>query len=161
MSEAKFKTMRHIEAVRNYLDSCIRILADRGMNHDQSKLDSPEVEVFEEYTSKLKDCAYGSDEYKSNLRRMKVAIDHHQSCNRHHPEHFDNGIADMNLFDLLEMLVDWKVAGMRHNNGGDIYNSLEINQKRFDMSDELKNLLTRTIEYIEDNSDTVHKAYES
>ena len=160
MSESKFKTMRHIETVRNYLNNCIKILIDRAENHDQSKLAPPEAEIFEVYTLKLKDCTYGSDEYRQNMREMRVAIDHHNACNRHHPEHFPDGITDMNLFDLLEMLVDWRAAGMRHNDG-DIYKSLEINQERFGYSDELKNLLKRTIEYIEEHGPIVHKAHES
>lgn len=160
MSESKFKTMRHIETVRNYLDSCKDILAERGRKHDQTKLETPEVEIFEEYTPKLRGCTYGSDEYRQNMKEMKVAIDHHNYHNRHHPEHFENGINGMNMFDLIEMIVDWKAAGMRHNDG-DIYKSLDINQQRFGYSDELKNLLTRTIAYIETYSDVYHKASES
>jgi hypothetical protein len=122
MSESKFKTMRHIEAVRNYLDCVIKDIIRRQWNHDQSKLESPEVEVFEEYTPKLKNCVYQSDEYKQNMKEMKVAIDHHNKINKHHPEHHLNGIKDMNLFDLMEMLVDWKASGLRMNKG-DIYKS--------------------------------------
>jgi hypothetical protein len=128
--------------------------------HDQSKLESPEVEVFEEYTPKLRKSIYGSDEYMQYLKEMQVALHHHHGANRHHPEHFGNGIADMNMFDLLEMLVDWKAAGMRHNDG-DIYESLEINQKRFGYSDEMKVLLKRTIVAIEDQGKVYHKAHES
>lgn len=160
MSDARFKTMRHIEVVRNYLNSCIKILLDRAEKHDQSKLASPEVEIFEEYTPKLRGSTYGSDEYKQNLKEMKVAIDHHNLCNSHHPEHHLYGIDSMNMFDLLEMLVDWKAAGLRHESGN-IYKSLKINQERFGISNEMTGLLTRTIEYIEECGRTVHKANES
>ena len=159
MSESKYLTMRHMETVRNYLDTCCRILTKRGQHHDQSKLESPEVEVFEIYTPKLQVCAYNSDAYQQNLREMKVAIDHHNRNNRHHPEYFENGIHDMNIFDLLEMLVDWKASVMRHPDGN-IYRSLEVNQQRFGYSDELKGLLARTIQFIE-TFKTIHKAHES
>lgn len=155
MNESKFKTMRHIEAVRNYLSEVIRELLRRQENHDQSKLQSPEVEIFEIYTPKLRDCVYGSDDYKQNMLEMKVAIDHHNLNNRHHPEHFENGIADMTLIDLLEMLCDWKAATMRHNTG-DIYNSLELNQKRFGYSDDIKRLLKTTVDWMEDQLVITH-----
>jgi len=159
MSESKFKTMRHIEAVRNHLDTCIDILKHRAQNHDQTKLESPEVEVFEEYTPKLRNCTYGSDEYKQNMREMKVAIDHHNKFNSHHPEHHENGINGMDMFDLIEMIVDWKCSGMRHDDG-DIIRSVEINQGRFGYTDEIKNLLLRTIGHI-DSKQTFHNANES
>lgn len=54
----------------------------------------------------------------------------------------------MNLIDLLEMLIDWKAAGMRHADGGDIVKSIRINQERFGYSDELANFLFNTAEYL-------------
>jgi hypothetical protein len=65
----------------------------------------------------------------------------------------------MNLIDLIEMLCDWKAATLRHNTG-DIYKSLDINQKRFGYSDELKHLFKNTIIWIESGK-TYHKANES
>jgi hypothetical protein len=159
MNESKFKTMRHIETVRNYINAVIKLLIFRQEQHDQSKLESPEVEVFEIYTPKLRDCVYGSDEYKQYLAEMKSALDHHNATNRHHPEHFKNGILDMNLIDLIEMLCDWKAATLRHNTG-DIYKSLEINQKRFGYSDEIKKILLNTADRLE-IQDVFHKAEES
>jgi hypothetical protein len=89
----------------------INELSKRAVNHDKSKLESPEKEIFEEYTPKLKGTTYGSEEYKEFLKEMKPALDHHYANNRHHPEHFKNGVNDMNLFDLLEMAADWLAAG--------------------------------------------------
>ena len=91
-----------------------------------------------------KDTFYGSDEYKEFLAGMKPALDHHYAENRHHPEHFENGIDGMDLFDLVEMLFDWKEATERHNNG-DILKSLDINEKRFNISPQLKQILANTV----------------
>ena len=49
----------------------------------------------------------------------------------------------MNLIDMLEMICDWKAASERHADG-DILKSIEINQKRFGYSDDLKNILINT-----------------
>jgi len=151
MSEAKYQTLKHIENVRNYLSKILIMLVDRMRDHDKTKLEEPEVSIFEEYTEKLKDSVYGSEEYFIYLKEMHVALEHHYAHNRHHPEHFVNGINDMNMIDLLEMLVDWKAASLRHATG-DIYRSIEINQERFGYSDEMKGLLKRTMEYIEQTS---------
>lgn len=159
MSENKFKTLRHMETVRNYISCVITELLNRAICHDQSKLQSPEVEIFEEYTPKLRGVSYGSDEYKDMMKEMKVAIDHHNSGNRHHPEHFENGIDGMTLIDLMEMMCDWKAATLRHNDGN-LYKSIEINGKRFEMSDQLIKILTNTVGWINDQS-VNHHAEES
>ena len=59
-----------------------------------------------------------------------------------------NEVSQMNLIDIVEMLCDWKAATLRHADG-DIRKSIEINQKRFGYSDELKQLLINTIEILE------------
>lgn len=79
-------TMRHIEKVRNYLNRVIRNLLDRAEKHDQSKLESPEVELFTEYTPKLAATTFGSEEYNTYKKEMAPALAHHYANNRHHPE---------------------------------------------------------------------------
>lgn len=141
---AKFKTLRHIETVRNFINAAIRELTFRAEKHDQSKLESPEVEIFDIYTEKLRGMTYGSEEYKACCRGMGPALEHHYKANRHHPEYFGKeGVLKMNLIDILEMIIDWKAAGMRHNDG-DIFKSIEINQKRFGFSNELAQILFNT-----------------
>jgi hypothetical protein len=154
-----FKTLRHIEAVRNYLDLIIRELLFRGENHDQSKLQSPEMEMFKKYTPKLRDITYNSKEYKECMEKMKDAITHHHSTNKHHPEHYVNGISDMTLIDLMEMLCDWKASSMRHNNGN-LLKSIEVNQEKFKFSEELAKILQNTAMWI-DSQKVNHYAQES
>jgi len=138
------ETRKHIENVRNLLNMVVGELLMRGETHDQSKLGDAELSTFVEYTPKLKTSTYGSAEYKSFLTAMKPALDHHYAKNRHHPEHFEDGVDGMNLIDVLEMLLDWKAATMRHADG-DISRSIEINAERFGMSDALVRLLQNTV----------------
>ncbi len=145
-----FDTFRHIERVRNLLNNCIKELLKRAELHDQTKLDSPEVELFTEYTDKLKHCDYGSEEYNGFLKSLKPALDHHYANNRHHPEHFKNGIDDMNLLDIVEMLCDWKAASERHNSGN-IRKSIEINADRFKLSPQLVQILENTADFLFEN----------
>lgn len=137
------QTREHIENVRNLLNMMVRELLWRGEIHDQSKLGDLERQTFVEFTPKLRDSTYGSEEYKGFLSEMKPALDNHYASNRHHPEHFENGIADMNLIDVLEMLLDWKAATLRHANG-DLEKSIKINTERFGMGPDTVAFLTNT-----------------
>jgi len=101
------QTQMHIERVRQFLAQVQSCLMARALNHDMSKLASPELEVFEKYTPKLAGSTYGSDEYKQFLKEMKPALDHHYVNNRHHPEFQEQGVDGMTLVDLVEMLADW------------------------------------------------------
>ena len=159
MSEARFKTMRHIETVRNYLTVCIHELLERAIQHDQSKLEPPEVEAYDAITHQLRGMTYGSEEYRRVLREQQPAITHHYACNRHHPEFHSNGYRDMTLIDLLEMLCDWQSACLRHNDG-DIQQSIVINQNRFGYSEELATIFRNTIAWLE-TQPVYHKADES
>jgi len=159
MSEARFKTMRHIETVRNYLGACIRELLLRQEQHDQSKLEPPEVEAYDAITHQLRGLTYGSEEYRAVLRAQQPAITHHYQHNRHHPEHWEHGYRDMTLIDLLEMLMDWKAATLRHADG-DIQASIVINQHRFGYSEELATIFRNTIDWLE-SQEIYHKAHES
>lgn len=138
-----YHTMRHIERVRNLLDQCVEELLKRGREHDQCKLESPEVELFTEVTPQLSALTYGSPEYNAMLEKLKPALTHHYSRSRHHPEHFKAGINDMTLIDILEMLCDWKAASERHNDGN-IRKSIEINSDRFEIGPQLTKILENT-----------------
>lgn len=137
------ETYQHISRVRELLNQSIVDLLRRGEQHDQSKLSPPEVSTFAEYTPKLADSVYGSEEYKTFLSEMKPALDHHYANNRHHPEHHVAGISGMTLIDLIEMLCDWKAASERHKTG-DVSRSIDLNTTRFDLSDQLRTILHNT-----------------
>lgn len=140
-----YVTFRHIERVRNLLGKMIGELLKRAELHDQSKLIPPEVAAFTEHTKNLATSTYGSEEYKAFLKSdsLKPALSHHYANNRHHPEHFKNGVDDMNLLDVLEMLCDWKAASERHNDGN-IRTSIEKNAERFNLSSQLVRILENT-----------------
>lgn len=143
------ETQKHIEKVRKYLRILTDKLTTRGVNHDAAKLESPEVEIFAEHTEALSQVTYGSPEYQEHLDAMKPALEHHYATYRHHPEHFQNGVNDMNLIDLVEMLADWKAASERQHNGN-LLTSIEQNAVRFKMSDQLKQILLNTAKLLDE-----------
>lgn len=139
-----YATISHIHRVAELLHQCIKEMLDRANNHDKSKLEPPEVEFFTKFTKRLAGVTYGSDEYKALLVELKPALDHHYANNSHHPEFYKDGINDMNLLDLIEMLCDWKAASERHNDGN-IRKSIEINGNRFGMSPQLIKIFENTV----------------
>lgn len=143
MEDSTVATLRHSRRVDELLLQLIHEITLRVTKHDESKLSPEEKDVFDEYSPKLKDCTYGSDEYKGYLAAMKPALDHHYANNRHHPEHFENGIDGMTLVDLVEMLADWKAATERHADG-DLQESLVIQKERFGISNQLWLILQNT-----------------
>lgn len=143
MEDSTAATLQHSRRVGELVIGFIAELGDRATHHDLSKLSPEEKDVFDEFSPKLKDSTYGSDEYWSFLEAMKPALAHHYANNRHHPEHFPNGVNGMTLVDLVEMLSDWKAATERHDDG-DLEKSLEIQRKRFNLSDKLVDILRNT-----------------
>lgn len=137
-------TYEHIGKVRQYITDCVINLLSRADDHDQSKLSGIEKEAFDIATPKLRDTEYGSEEYKATLREIRPAVQEHYKVNSHHPEHYEDGVAGMSLLDLLEMLCDWKAAGERHESGGDIRKSIEYNKTRFDITNQLADILENT-----------------
>lgn len=139
--------IEHKRQVAKYMRKAVDNLVERTVEHDFSKFDKEELEPFERVTPRLAELTYGSDEYKRQLKMIQPAIEHHYIKNRHHPEHHKNGVYDMNLIDLIEMLCDWIAATKRHNDG-DILKSLEINKERFNITDELYGILVNTVNYL-------------
>jgi hypothetical protein len=143
--------MRHIQTVQKFLYGFIKELLNRCERHDQSKMAPPEVAAFTEYTPKLQTSTYGSPEYEGFKKAMAPALAHHYAHNRHHPEHFKEGVDEMNLIDLLEMFADWAAASKRHHDGN-IRKSIELNRDRFKLSPQIIRIFENTVELLGEDS---------
>jgi hypothetical protein len=143
--DSRADTLKHSLRVGELIVDVIGALCDRAVHHDLSKTESPEREAFDEHTPTLQTLTYGTEEYRAELRAMKPAVEHHYRANRHHPQHFPDGVAGMTLVDLAEMLADWKAAGERHGaNDIGLRASLEIQRDRFGLSEQLYAILQNT-----------------
>ena len=65
-------TLLHIGRVNELLHAVISDFAERASVHDASKLESPEKELFDQYTPLLKATTYGSSEYNKYLSEKFV-----------------------------------------------------------------------------------------
>lgn len=140
---SQLETHKHISEVRNRLLEVISQLAVRAQKHDASKLQYPEAQGFAEVTQELSGLVYGSVEYEAARERLKPILAHHYAMNTHHPEHWRNGVEDMDLLDLVEMFCDWKASSMRMADGC-ILQSIEKNKERFDLAPVITKIFRNT-----------------
>lgn len=131
----------HMLRVQSHMATMLRILMDRMVVHDQSKYSDDELDLITGKT-KLNSTPYGTDEYRQALEGVKASVSEHYRHNSHHPEHYKDGVADMSLFDLLEMLADWKAAG--EQNDGSIEKSFGVNESRYHVPSAIMVLLWNT-----------------
>lgn len=136
---------KHVKLVRKNGRVLIKEFLARLKEHDLSKLESPEREVYGEHFEKLGQVEYGSPEYVELLKAVKPATDNHYAKNRHHPEHWPHGIDDMDLVDILEMIADW-TASVKKNKNGNIHKSIALNTERYKISPQMVQILTNTVE---------------
>lgn len=87
------------------------------------------------YTVPLPDELYG---YENLVKYLQVKQSEHVSS-----------VNNMNLFDLLEMFIDW-TAATRRQADGDINKSIEINTPRFALSPQLVEIFKNTVPWVQD-----------
>lgn len=173
--DSRQDTEKHINRVRELINICRGRLEIRAGNHDLSKLNSPEKEVFDEMTPLLKASTYGSKEYQTMLREMQPALEHHYNINSHHPEHYEkaecmicfsqepegnttfcqkcgNGtfVKQHPTLDGMSLLDILEMlcdwkAASERHANGSMEHSLEINKVRFTIGTELQKILKNTV----------------
>jgi hypothetical protein len=96
----------------------------------------------------------GALDYLTALRIADESGDHLVPLGKDHPsvkavaaavEAEESSVGNMSLFDVLEMLLDWKAATERMKDGGDIRASLVHNIERFKLSPQLAAILGNTL----------------
>ena len=137
-------TQLHKENVVNVM--MLLILPDlynRADTHDNSKLQSPEKEVYDEFVPKLRTAKYGTPEYEAIRDEMNQKGGwHHTHVNRHHPEFFKSGISGMTLNDFVEMVCDWFAASLRSDTS--FIDGLDRNIKKYDIPPMMASIIKNT-----------------
>lgn len=139
-------TKVHQARVSIILSKLGRELIKRGKVHDNSKFQTPEKEIYSEYHDKLNSVAFASESYNYYLKQMKPAVDHHYQVNDHHPEHFKDGIVDMDLIQMLEMLAD--IVAVSTDKGTDLIEFLPKFMKEKEIPENFYTILRNTLEHI-------------
>lgn len=134
--------LEHKSKVEYWLRRFWNALEGRAKYHDNSKLNDPrEKALFDHWTPELRTRTFGSDEYKQALDEMGEGVKLHYKANRHHPEHYENGVNDMTLIDIVEMVADWMAAAERKN----VHIDLDHAAKRFGLSEQLVKIIANQL----------------
>lgn len=144
MADHKPITHKHINRVRELLHQFSFELQLRGVHHDKSKFDPIETGPLNELQELIERDGrvdFGTPEYKQRGEVLNAMLPHHYACNRHHPEHFENGVAGMNLVDIVEMFVDWRAACER---GGDDAMNLSYVVEKYGIPPMLESIFRNT-----------------
>jgi hypothetical protein len=134
----------HKFVVSQYLATIVQDLVSRLVNHDNSKFEDDEFPNLVKMQGEFKKHVFGSPENEELRKRYADTFRAHHRKNRHHPEHHPNGIDDMTLVDLIEMLMDWKAAAIRDGNGGSIEKSITLMSEKYKISPQLVKILENT-----------------
>ena len=138
-------TIAHIARVSELLAGFCDELRRRGDVHDASKFDPVEkgpLDELQETIEREGHIPYGTEEYRRRIEPLGPMLEHHYAANSHHPEHYGaKGIAGMDLFDLVEMFVDWKAASER---GEESTINLSYAIERYAIEPQLASILRNT-----------------
>lgn len=137
------KIYHHKFIVLKYMMEYIHDLLKRTEEHDNSKFSEEEFPSRIVAIKEFEAHPYGSPEHSAVLKKYEYLTTAHYKKNRHHPEHFENGIDDMTLVDLLELLADWKAASLKEPNEN-ISNSINIGNQKYNISPQLLKILENT-----------------
>lgn len=133
----------HITRVRKHIATFVQLLIKRSLNHDNSKLQEPELTWWTEMDKEPR-FPYGSKEYKEKMKRCEKVFKHHYSYNRHHPEFYEKGVNDMTLVDIVEMMCDW--LGYKQTISiTEALNVCDEQMKRYNISNELRQVIFNTL----------------
>lgn len=133
----------HIFRVRRHIDTFIQLLIRRAENHDKSKLEEPELSWWKEMDKEPR-YPYGSEEYKQKIKRWNKVFKHHYQYNRHHPEHYEYGVSEMTLIDIVEMMCDW----LGYKDTTTVTEALKVcddQMARYNISEELRQIIFNTL----------------
>lgn len=154
--------LKHKEKVRRRLLFLSDELKKRADEHDDSKLKNPEIRYLIEMDKEPR-YPYNSPEYFNKMKRWQKFFGHHYDNNRHHPDHFRNGILDMTLTDICEYLVDI-ISYYDEMHVHDGMDTIEKQQGRFGLDNQLSQILVNTLieyfSYIGDNKPEADKTFE-
>lgn len=138
--------MRHKNEINILTHHFITLLLTQINTHDDSKLEEPEISLFSKNIEDFSNTnEYLSQDYNKLLQDINDAKEQHYVNNRHHPEHFENGVDNMTLIDVIDMLLDWLCSNVIYkNNIEEIEKMIRKQQKRFNLSDQLTKILINT-----------------
>lgn len=153
-TNANYKQMIHIH--QHHVGTLMRRMSNdlrsRGNRHDISKFSGIEATIggmnYEEY-SKINVLHPNASDVQEYTEKTKAALIEHYKLNDHHIEHFENGLSDMSLVQLAELICD-SVAHLteRGYTPTECVCEIENQFKKYESSDEIVSIVKNTVKYL-------------
>jgi len=140
-------TVLHIGEVAENLEEVASELKKRGLAHDRTKLQQLEFDGFVSTREKFKKANYGTPEYKECVELTRPAVNHHYENNRHHTGFHKNGLNDMTLIDIIEMIADWKAAA-RRSPDKTLKDTLDYAFKKYGFDAQMQTIVNNTLKQL-------------
>lgn len=133
----------HQQKVAAVIRQVIQELIARALTHDASKFTTQElkdnlVTLPDKWGLLAEGHGYHSPEQEQHRARFTAEIARHRKAHRHHPEYHADGVNDMDLIDLIEMICDWYVSAP------DIDQSIRKNSEDYEIDPHISRILENT-----------------
>lgn len=153
------RTRHHISLVRanllvmvGYKGIPLKDLAERAVNHDQSKWSEAEAEGYtwlnwKYHLAQQKTVEILPEKVDATINK---SWKHHVTTNRHHPEFFNN-CNEMSDLDIVEMVCDWTAMAqeLEQNNGSARPWAQENIPKKWNFSEGIKSQIFSAIDELD------------
>lgn len=135
------QVIENVKVVKHLLASVQVELISRQLNHDNSKLENPE---WNRVLYK-----YDKEEFPMSEEDLEIAKHHHYAHNRHHPERFKNGLNDMHIVDIIELIIDW--IGDAYTDNEDVEQAIKRKAEKYNIDPQLLSIFLNTADWINKN----------
>lgn len=135
--------VHHKENVRKRLMYLASEIQKRAETHDDSKLEYPEI-IWQIEMDEEPRYPYGSEEYFDKVKRWEKFFKHHYEHNRHHPDHYEAGLAEFDIVDLCEFMIDI-TAYFDQIHPADAISTIDKQFDRFGLNETLQQILKNTL----------------
>jgi len=154
-AEKKYQAeiMLHQTDVFNLMQVVLDEVEYRQATHDKSKLRDEEFPTYAKIIPQMEGLPLGSPESKALVKKLGPALQHHYKHNRHHPEHFKNGVAGMHLIDLIEMICDWVTVNKAKGDGNIRKAMTGYLFQKHGIEGQLAEVLLNTVDFLEKGDD--------
>lgn len=136
-------TLYHQRLVQQLMIKISQEIEKRAFSHDNSKLNT-EFPGLVNINYIAREQGFGSEDYQESLKSEMVQ--HHWKVNDHHPEHFEKGISEMDLVQIIEMVCDWRAVSIQKNLN--FHDMLQEQKKRFNPSEKEWYLVQKVVEWL-------------
>jgi len=141
-TQALRKSIDQVKVVQHLLASSQIALLNRQLNHDSTKLENPE---WRRVLYK-----FDKEQFPMSDKDLEQAQHHHYAHNRHHPQRFENGVDDMHIIDIVEMIIDW--IGDAYCDKEDPIEAVKRKSEKYNINPQLMNIFLNTVEWAQNEA---------